>query len=457
MQEVAMTGQNHAGAIPESSHALSVEYKMLEELKPYSSNARTHKKHQIRQIAESVRAFGFTNPILIDSQNRIVAGHGRVEAAKLLSMTRVPTICLEDLAENQIRAYVIADNRLAELAGWDKSILSIELQNLLNLDGDDFDVTVTGFEVAEIDQIVEEASSSTEMDDVVPEPILDHAPVTDPGDIWLLGKHRVLCGNSLYMETFKSLMGSRRAAVVFIDPPYNVRIDGHATGNGTIHHREFAMASGELSEVEFISFLSNSLHLLTMHSVNSAVHYVCIDWRHVGDLISTGKRIYDELLNVCVWVKNVGGMGSFYRSQHELICVFRKGKGPHRNNVQLGQFGRNRTNVWQYPGIQTQSKQGDEGNLLALHPTVKPVAMIADAILDCTSRGDIVLDSFLGSGSTLMAAERVGRICYGIEIDPLYVDVAIRRWQKQTGDFATHSVTGMRFDDIASKTEVHHA
>jgi DNA modification methylase len=244
--------------------------------------------------------------------------------------------------------------------------------------------------------------------------------------------------------------------MVFTDSPFNVRIDGHATGNGAIRHREFAMASGEMSEAEFASFLNNSLRLISEFSANNSVHYLCMDWRHCAELIAAGMQNYDEFLNLVVWVKNSGGMGSFYRSQHELVFVFRKGKGPHRNNVQLGRFGRNRTNVWSYGGIQTLSKQSDEGNLLAMHPTVKPIAMVADAILDCTARGEVVLDAFLGSGTTLMAAERVGRICYGIEIDPIYVDVAVRRWQKYTGESAVHAVTGKRFDEIAAEREVNH-
>ena len=415
-------------------HPLLILYQKIDQLKPFTRNARTHTKRQIKQIAESIRVFGFLNPVLVGRNNRIIAGHGRVEAAKLLGMDQVPTIRLEDLSEEQIQAYVIADNKLAENAGWDKEILAIELQNLLTLDCSDFDCTITGFEIAEIDVILEEASRATEMEDSVPEPILDHAPITEPGDQWFLGKHRIICGNSLHEDTYRTLMGSRRSAAVFTDPPFNVKIDGHATGNGAIRHREFAMASGEMSGAEFVSFLNNSLRLMARYSANNSVHYLCMDWRHVGDLIAVGKQIYDEFLNLCVWAKDNGGMGSFYRSQHELVLVFRKGKGPHRNNIQLGQFGRNRTNVWQYPGIHSLSKQGGEGNLLALHPTVKPVAMVADAILDCTARGEIVLDAFLGSGTTVMAAERVGRICCGIEIDPQYVDVAIRRWENYTGE-----------------------
>ncbi|MGB9408724.1 MAG: DNA methyltransferase [Terracidiphilus sp.] len=434
----------------------SIAYQPIGQLEPNHHNARTHNKHQIRQIAESIRVFGFTNPVLVDSNNRIVAGHGRVEAAKLLGITEVPTIRLENLSAEQIRAYVIADNKLAENAGWDKEILAIELQYLLTLDSVDFDVAITGFEIPEIDVILEEANGAASKEDEIPEPAFDQEPVTQPGDLWLLGKHRILCGNSLHEETYRTLMGKRRAAAVFTDPPYNVRVDGHATGNGAIHHREFAMASGEMSDAEYVSFLSNSLRLLAQYSANNSVHFCCSDWRHVGDLIAVGKQTYDEFLNMAVWVKDKGGMGSFYRSQHEIILLFRKGKS-HRNNVQLGQFGRNRTNVWQYPGIHTLSQQSGEGNLLALHPTVKPVAMVADAILDCTARGEIVLDAFLGSGTTLMAAERVGRTSCSIEIDPLYVDVAIRRWQKYTGGAAVHAQTGKRFNEVAAQKEVQYA
>jgi DNA modification methylase len=432
---------------------LQILYQKIDQLKPYARNARIHTKRQIKQIAESIRVFGFTNPALVDAENQIIAGHGRIEAAKLLGITEVPTIRLDQLTKDQIRAYVIADNKLAENAGWDKEILAIELESLMALDCVDFDVAITGFEVAEVDAILLDAAGPEDEAEFI-EPVSGATPITEPGDLWLLGKHRILCGNSLHDETYKILMGKRRAAVVFTDPPYNVRVDGHATGNGAIHHREFAMASGEMSEAEFVTFLTNSLSLLERYSANNSVHFICQDWRHVADLIGVGKQVYDHFLNLICWVKDNGGMGSFYRSQHELVLVFRKGKGPIRNNIKLGLFGRNRTNVWRYPGIHTLSKQSDEGNLLALHPTVKPVALVADAILDCTARGEIVLDAFLGSGTTLMAAERVGRTCYAIEIDPIYVDVAIRRWQKYTGEAALHARSGKRFNEVATEGEV---
>lgn len=357
---------------------LFIVYQNIDQLKPNPHNARTHSTRQIRQIAESIREFGFTNPAIVDTENRIVAGHGRVAAAKRLGITTVPTIRLDGLTKEQIRAYVIADNKLAENAGWDREILAIEFQELFALDF--LDITVTGFETTEIDLILAEAKTAAE-EEPTPEPDFDQEPVTKPGDLWLLGKHRVICGNSLRESTYRELLGRRRAAMVFTDPPFNVRIDGHATGNGAIRHREFAMASGEMSEAEFVSFLNSCFSLMAAYSANNSVHYICMDWRHAGDIIAAGRQNYDEFLNLAVWVKNQGGMGSFYRSQHELVFVFRKGKGPHRNNIQLGQFGRNRTNVWQYPGIQTLSKQSEEGNLLALHPTVKPIAMVADAFL----------------------------------------------------------------------------
>jgi DNA modification methylase len=437
----------------DSVSELAVTYKAIGTLASYSHNARTHSNHQIRQIADSIKAFGFTNPVLIDRNNTIIAGHGRVEAARSLGMDQVPTIRLESLSEDQIRAYVIADNRLAEKGGWEKSILAIELQHLITVDNN-LDVTVTGFEIPEIDLILSETAVEPDRDDVFDiDQINQH--VTQSGDLWLLGKHRVLCGNSLDDNSYKALMASRRANLVFVDPPYNVVIEGNVSGHGSIHHSEFAMASGEMYEAEFVAFLTTSLRLLARYSTSGSIHFICMDWRHAGELLAAGNQVYEVLLNLCIWVKNNGGIGSFYRSRHELVFVFKNGKGPHRNNVMLGRFGRNRTNVWEYASVSALSKQGDESNLLALHPTVKPVALVADAILDCSARGDVVLDSFLGSGSTLIAAERVGRICFGIEIDPHYVDVAIRRWERHTGDQALHAATRRSFDDLATASEAH--
>jgi len=430
---------------------LSIRYQPIRNLKHNPRNSRAHSPRQIRQIADSIGAFGFNNPVLVDKDNTIIAGHGRVAAAKLLGMTEVPTIRLDSLSTDQIRAYVITDNRLAEKAGWDKSILAIELQHLLNVESE-FEITVTGFEIPEIDLILSVEETEPEAEDLF-EVDEESEPISQPGDSWELGKHRILCGSALEQECYTLLLGKKRlvADVVFVDPPFNVRVDGNVSGNGAIHHREFQMASGEMNEFQFISFLTASLKLLARNSATGSVHFVCMDWRHMGELLSAGRQVYESLLNMCVWVKNNGGMGSFYRSRHELVFVFRNGKGKHRNNIQLGQYGRNRTNVWEYAGINTLSKVGEEGNLLALHPTVKPVAMVADALLDCSAPGDIVLDAFLGSGSTVIAAERTGRLCYGIELDPIYVDTAIKRWQRYTGNHAVHLASGKRFDDIAKE------
>nr|WP_246374108.1 DNA modification methylase [Edaphobacter lichenicola] len=367
-------------------------------------------------------------------------------------MHEVPTIQLSNLTENEVRAYILADNKLAENAGWDESILKIELQHLITLEYS-FDVTVTGFEVPEIDLLLNN-DEACEAEETVP--IDDGPSVTQLGDLWQLGHHRILCGSALVEESFNRLLDGHRAQIVFTDPPYNVPINGHATGNGAIQHKEFAMASGEMSSEEFISFLTKSLNLLSAHSEEGSVHFVFMDWRHAKELLAAGEQIYDSLLNLCVWVKDNGGMGSFYRSRHELVFVFRNGEASHRNNVQLGKFGRNRTNVWEYPGVSTLSKQGNDGNLLALHPTVKPVALVADALLDCSAPTDIVLDPFLGSGTTLLAAEKTGRICRAIELSPKYVDTAIRRWQKHSGGKAIQVKSGRTFDSLAEEMEVNH-
>ena len=245
--------------------------------------------------------------------------------------------------------------------------------------------------------------------------------------------------------------------MVFTDPPYNVPIEGHATGLGSIHHRPFAMATGEMSQPAFAVFLARTLRNHAAFCRGGALLYACIDWRHTVELLAAAREADAELQNLCVWVKDNGGMGSLYRSQHELVFVFKTGSGPHRNNVQLGRFGRNRSNVWRYPGVNSFSRKTEEGNLLALHPTVKPVGMVADAILDCTARGDIVLDGFLGSGTTLIAAERTGRRCFGVELDPAYVDTIVKRWQRLSGGKAQHPESGRSFDDLARDPEPLHA
>jgi len=430
--------------------SLSIRYLPTGSLKPDPKNPRLHTEKQVQQIARSIEAFGFNVPVLVNAQSQVIAGHGRLQACQLLGITEVPTIRLEHLTEAQARAFLIADNRLTENAAWDDRLLAEQLKELSDLDLD-FTLETTGFEMGEIDLLIEGLSPAPagkeDPADLVPEP-QPGIGVTKPGDLWLLGKHRVYCGNSLNEPSYATLMDASKAAMVFTDPPYNVRIDGHVTGKGAIRHREFKMASGEMSRAEFTDFLSRACTLLARHSVEGSIHFVCMDWRHMGELLAAGREVYDEFKNVCVWVKDNGGMGSFYRSQHELVFVFKHGRESHRNNFQLGQYGRYRSNVWHYPGVNSISRSTDEGNLLALHPTVKPVALVADAIMDCSARGDVVLDAFLGSGTTLIAAERTGRICYGIELDPVYVDTVIRRWQAFTGQTAVQAVSSRTFTEL---------
>lgn len=431
-------------------HRVSVFYRAIEDLKLDPKNPRLHSPRQIRQIARSIEAFGFNVPVLIDANLKVIAGHGRILACQQIGRTEVPTITLEHLTEAQARAFMIADNRLTENSVWDDRLLAEQLKDLAVLDLD-FSLEATGFEMGEIDLRIESLTAEGEAKDDPADaiPLATNAPaVSHPGDLWLLGRHRVLCGSALDDGCYEMLMGKQKAAMVFTDPPYNVPIEGNVSGLGAIHHREFAMASGEMSEAEFTAFLLRICTLLASHSVSGSIHFICMDWRHMSEVLSAGRQAYTELKNVCVWTKDNGGMGSLYRSQHELVFVFKSGVERHRNNVQLGQFGRNRSNVWHYPGANSFSRSGQEGNLLALHPTVKPVAMVADAILDCSARGDVVLDNFLGSGTTVMAAERTGRRCYGLEIDPLYVDTIVRRWQAYTGDRARHGTSGKAFDEV---------
>jgi DNA modification methylase len=442
--------QSEAFQTASVGRTLSVTYRAISDLNLDPKNPRVHSKRQVRQIARSIEAFGFNVPVLIDARGQLIAGHGRVLAAQLLGMAHVPTIMLENLTEAQIRAFMIADNRLTENSVWDDRMLAEQLKVLSGLELD-FSIDVTGFQMAEIDLMVENLAPVSGGEDDPADAIPDSRAkprVSRVGDLWVLDRHRVYCGDALDNSAFSTLMRGRRANVVFTDPPFNDPIDGYVTGFGKVHHPEFAMGSGEMSESEFTDFLKNVLAQLARHSANGSLHFICMDWRHSGELLSAARSAYSEFKNLCVWVKNSGGQGSLYRSQHELVFVFKNGKRPHRNNIQLGQYGRYRTNVWQYPRVNSSLRKTEEGNLSDLHPTVKPVQLVADAILDCTARGDMVLDAFLGSGTTVIAAERTGRACYGIELDPGYVDTIVRRWQTFTGQTAVQESTGRTFNEI---------
>ncbi|AEP10297.1 site-specific DNA-methyltransferase [Micavibrio aeruginosavorus] len=425
-------------SLNESTH-LQVSYLPISTIKPYAKNPRTHSQKQIKQIVESIRTFGFTNPLLLDDDCSLIAGHGRLEAAKILGLERVPTICLSHMSEAQRRAYIIADNKLAENAGWDKDLLALEFSYLSSLDLD-FDLTITGFETPEIDLFLESSSEEKPTDDFTED--VPKKPSSKPGDIWLLGKHKIICGDATDPETYIALMGNKKADLVFTDPPYNVPVAGHVCGAGAIQHDDFVMASGEMSASQFTEFLEKTFRNLVSFSSDGSIHYVCMDWRHMEEILKAGK-IFTELKNLCIWNKTNGGMGSLYRSKHELVFVFKNGKKPHVNNIMLGEHGRYRTNVWDYAGVNTFSENRMED--LADHPTVKPIQMVADAIQDCSHRNGIVLDCFGGSGTTLLAAEQTGRHACLIEMDPRYVDVTIKRYEKMTGKKAIHQITGQAF------------
>jgi DNA modification methylase len=434
-----------AASLNDKSTHRQVSFIAIADLIPAPQNARKHSRPQIRAIARSIEAFGFNAPILVDRNRQIVAGHGRYEAGKFLGLTQAPVIFLDHLTETQAKAYMLADNKLTDRSTWDDAKVAIQLKELSELVLD-FDIEAIGFEPPEIDFRIQSLDSPDVADNADEFDTATGPAVSLPDDLWQLGPHRLYCGNALDSTAYRTLMENEKAAAAFIDAPYNVRIDGHVCGSGSIKHREFAMASGEMTEEQFTDFLSASLALLCAYSTPGALIFSCSDWRHIGEMLAAGRSSGCELLNLCVWVKSNGGLGSLYRSKHELVFVFRNGKQAHQNHVQLGRFGRNRTNVWHYPGVSGFARKGSE-NALELHPTVKPIALVSDAILDCTKRNDIVLDSYIGSGTTILAAERTGRRCFGIEIDPICCDTAIARWERLTGRGATNR-QGLTFEQL---------
>jgi DNA modification methylase len=416
-------------------------------LRASDRNARTHSKRQIKQIANAIIRFGWTYPIIADENLQIICGHGRWEAAKELGLKSIPVLVLHGLSDAEKRALALADNKIAANAGWDRSLLAAELGELASLLPEfNLDLDITGFEPAEIDALVADFGDADKDPADEPCEIADQ-PISRKGDLWQLGHHRLFCGDACDQSVWLSLLGRHRAAAVFADPPYNVRITAWLN-HGKIKHREFERASGEMSTAEFGEFLKSWMRLAAKFSEHGSIHYVCMDWRHLGEMLGAGEEVFGPLQNLVVWNKTNAGQGSFYRSQHELIFVYKNGDASHLNNIELGRHGRNRSNVWTYAGVNTFRKSRlDE---LSIHPTVKPIALVADAIKDCTRRGDIVLDPFMGSGTTILAAEKVGRRAYGIEIDPLYVDAAMRRWQDFTKRDAILTSTGQTFNEVAA-------
>jgi DNA modification methylase len=418
--------------------------KPVNELRVSKHQARIHDEEQIALITGSFERFGFINPIIIDEDGEILAGAARSEAARRLNIERVPTVLVSHLTADEKRAYRLADNRIAELAGWDKEALAIEFEHLLEIE---YDINVLGFATPEIDLVLA-ADDAAEAEEAAEEeiPVNGGVAITRLGDLFRLGRHVILCGDALSPASYERIMQGELARMALSDPPYNCKVDGFVGGLGKVKHREFAMAVGEMSDDEFTGFLGKYLQNASPHLVNGGLLYTFMDWRQQLPLLSAAKSLGLAQINLAVWNKLTGGMGSFYRSQHELCAIHKYGDAPHLNLVELGRNGRYRTNVWDHQGMAGFSRDRDE--LLRSHPTVKPWPLLAEAIKDCSHHGDIVLDGFLGSGSTLIAAEKTGRSCRGIELDPVYCDTIIARWEKLTGGSAIHVESGLSFAEL---------
>jgi len=415
--------------------------------KPLGRDSHKHPPGQVRKLAASLETFGFVLPVLIDQQARVIAGWGLVLAARRLGLTEVPAVSIADLSEAKLQALRLALNRISEDATWDREALAVEFSEILQVEPQ-IDLEITGFEMGEIDVLLD--GDGRDQEDELPLIDSTAAPVTRPGDLWRLNEHCLLCADALEAGSYARVLGDNKADMMFADPPYNVEIPGQASGLGAAKHDNFAKASGELPPAEYTAFLTTSIGHAAGWSINGAIHFVCMDWRHINELLAATQGVYSELKNLCVWNKTNAGMGSFYRSKHELIFAFKVGKGAHINNVSLGRHGRYRTNVWDY--VSQNTLNGTSKSKLALHPTVKPVAMVADAIRDCSNRGGLILDPFGGAGTTLIAAERTGRRARVIELEPKFVDVAIERWQRLTGGTARHSDDGRPFGRSDSST-----
>jgi len=429
---------------------LHIVYRASDGLLPPKRILKKYSKRQVQLLKASVSRFGVVRPILIDAEQRIVAGHGIWLAAKELGVAAVPVIVADHLSKEELRVYALLDNKSAELSEWDDELLRLELGDLVNLDlGGDLDINLdlTGFTTSEIDGRLDVSiGTDAEAEEDIPE--LEATAVTKVGSLWIMGNHKLVCGNALEGDSYQRLLGSERAQMIFSDAPYNVPIDRYVSGHGKIKHREFQMAAGEMTEPQFTGFLHTAFDLAVHHSINGSIHFQCMDWHHMGEMLAAGRASYSELKNLVIWYKiGTAGLGSFYRSQHELLFVWKNGTQPHINNFGLGETGRFRSNVWSLPGLGGFGKGRDKA--LADHPTQKPVSLVADAIRDCSRRGGIILDPFGGSGTTLIAAEKTGRRARLIELDPLYCDVTVRRWQQHSGKAAIDAATGQTFDALA--------
>jgi hypothetical protein len=426
----------------DESLKVEVTYRPIEHLKPPKRQLRTHSPKQVEQIISSIRRMGFINPIIVDAERNIICGVGRYLAAREIGLSNLPTIMVDHLSEAELRAYAIADNKLILNDTWDEKLLAVELKELMVLDID-LPIELTQFDMIEIDALLYE---KPQIEEAVPDPD-NSTPVSQLGDLFVLGEHRLLCGDSREEESYRILLGDERVRCVYSDNPYNLRIPGNVSGLGKVKHENFVCASGELSRAEFTQFLTSVFALCAAFSVDGAIHFQWMDHRHLREIIDAGEAVYGELKTLVVWDKQQPGMGSFYRNQFELVFVYKVGSAPHRNNFGLGQWGRNRSSIWSYPGA--NAKRRGRLDDLAMHPTVKSLPCTMDAIRDVTHRGEIVLDPFSGAATTILACEKTGRIGRAIELDSKYVDVGIRRWELATGRDAVHVATGLTFTELS--------
>lgn len=393
-------------------------------LEPWPNHARVHKPRKIQKLAKSIAAIGQLNPVIANSDYVILSGHARVLAHELLGLDSIDVVRVNHLSEEEQRAFVLHANRIAEEAEWDRSNLKLELELLIGADAD-FDLELSGFEIGEVDLALQFDEAPLE-EPPVPDP--PHKPVTRFGDLWRLGEHLLLCGDCRDASNWKRLMQGEKARFCLTDPPFNQRISGHVS---SVERAEFAMASGEMSDEQFEEFLRTSLERAIGHTVDGGLHLVAMDHHNLDRLFAAANPIYSKRLNLVVWAKTNAGLGSLYRSQHEIFALYKVGDAAHVNNVALGKMGRHRTNVWHYAGANTFRK--DRAEDLAAHPTIKPTDLCADAILDLTHPGDIVIDGFGGSGSVILAAQHTKRRARVIEYEPRFCDVAIQRWEAMTG------------------------
>lgn len=404
-------------------------------------NVRTVDEAQLARVIHSIEAAGFVVPVLIDQDGKIIDGVISVIAAKKLNLPAIPCVQASHLNETEKRALRLRLNRLQEKGTWSPDDLKAELIELIDAD---VEIEDTGFTITEYDHItLDDQVEPLESGPLAPQ---DGArAVSRSGDVWMFEDgHRVICGDATDPTVYAGLMQSEQARYLFTDQPYNVPISGHVTKG---EHREFEMASGEMSDAEFLAFNQKWIAAALPHLCDGGMLGTFIDWRGHPSVHAAAMAAGITAVNLIVWAKTNAGMGSLYRSQHELFALYKKGAVPHVNNIQLGKTGRWRSNLWTYPGASSLGSDSRSG--LQFHPTVKPEAMCADAILDLTNRGEIVLDPFLGSGSTLIAAQRTGRRCFAIELDPLYVDVALQRYQKTFGKTPILESTGEGFDVVA--------